>query len=39
MSVTIYVTSANYMCFESPKSGFFDVKSYAFIIFANTIKS
>ena len=39
MSVTMYVTSANYMCYESQKSGFFDVKSYPFIMFANTIKS
>ncbi len=39
MSVTMYVTSANFICYESPKSGFLDVKSYAFIIFANIVKS
>ena len=39
MSVTMYVTNANFISYESPKSGFFDVKSYAFIIFANVVKS
>jgi len=39
MSVTMYVTSANYICYESPKSGFLDLKTWAFIVIANTVKS
>ncbi len=38
MSVTMYVTSANYICYESPKSGFLDLKTWFFIISANAIK-
>ena len=30
MSLTMYVTSANYICYESPKSGFFDLKTWYF---------
>ncbi len=29
-SVTMYVMSANYICYESPKSGFFDLKTWYF---------
>ena len=29
-SVTMYVKSANYTCYESPKSGFFDLKTWYF---------
>ncbi len=29
-SVTMYVKSANYICYESPKSGFFDLKTWYF---------
>ena len=39
MSVTMYVTSANYICYESPKIGFWDVKAWYFIISANAIKT
>ena len=39
MSVTMYVTSANYICFESPKSGFLDLKTWAFIMSINATKS
>ena len=38
MSVTIYVTSANYICYESPKSGFFDAKTWVSIIFFYDVK-
>ena len=34
-SITMYVTSANYICFKSPKSGFLDVKTQLFIISTN----
>ena len=38
MSVTIYVTSANYICYESPKSTFFGVKNKKFHPTSNTIQ-
>ena len=38
MSVTIYVTSANYICYESPKSGFFDAKTWVSIFLFNDVE-
>ena len=38
MSVTMYVTSANYICYESPKSGFLDLKTWFFNMFININK-
>ena len=38
-SVTMYVMSTNYICYESPKIGFLDVKTWLFIMFANTNKT
>ena len=38
MSVTMYVTSANYICYESPKSGFLDLKTWVFIMSININK-
>ena len=39
MSVTIYVTSANYVCYESPKSGFFGAKNKLFHPVSNATQS
>ena len=39
MSVTIYVTSANYICYESPKSGFFGAKNKLFHPVSNATQS
>ena len=39
MSVTICVTSANDICYESSKSGFLRTKTRIFTLFANAINS
>ena len=38
MIVTIYVTSANYICYESQKSGFFDTKTWVSIFLFYDVK-
>ena len=39
MNVTIYVTNANYICYESPKSTFFEVKNRYIHPTSNTTQS
>ncbi len=38
MSVTMYVTSANYICYEEQKSDLFCAKTWVFDLISNVVK-
>ena len=38
VSVTMYVTSANYICYERLKYAFFEVKTLLLYLLSNTIR-
>lgn len=39
MTVTMYVTGANFICYERQKSGYFEVKTYIFLLLSIVGKS